>query len=98
MKTLARVLLLLLCAALLAATFCMSIKTTPNIHEHVILVIHRWSELYNVKLWSMLGILTWCVFFAKSEPLLVRFGLTVVIAAMAFTSLAVKAHELLPSK
>jgi hypothetical protein len=91
MKTLNRLLLVLLAAALLGATYAMHTGMTHITIGHDNYYTMKWPWLSNVHQVALYGLLAWCLFFVKSEPLFVRIGLFAVI--LAFILMALPAKE-----
>ncbi len=83
MKTLLRLLLLVLSAALLIAVYIAHTHTTEIAFRHETLYTLRSPWVTEVRKWSLFGILGWCILFAKSEPTFVRIGLVAITLAFA---------------
>ena len=90
MKTLNRLLLLLLCAALLGATYAMHTGTTQLSIGHDNFYTLKWPWLSNVHQVALYALLGWCVLFVKRETALVRVGLIAVILAFIIMALPPK--------
>jgi hypothetical protein len=81
MKTLLRLLLLVLSAALLIAVYLQHTHTTELSFRHETLYTIKWPWVTEVRKWSLFAILGWCILFAKSEPTFVRLGLVAITIA-----------------
>lgn len=82
MKTLNRLLLIILCVALVAATYGMYLNTTQEVHNHTVRYLIKWPYLHEIRQWSLFAVLVWCLVFAKSQPTFVRLGLAAVIVTL----------------
>jgi hypothetical protein len=81
MKTLNRLLLVLLSLALLAAVYLMRSNTTQIDIGHDSFYTIKWPWLHEVREGSIFGVLGWCLLFLRRDPTFARVGLAAVIAA-----------------
>ncbi len=95
MKTLNRLLLLLLALTLLVTTYAMHAGMTRASIGHEMTYTLKWPWLSEVREISLYGVLGWCVLFVRSQPAFVRIGLVTVILAFVLMALPPKViHEL----
>ena len=92
MKILLRLLLLILCVALLVAVGGMYLGTTRHSHQYIVTTIEKWRGLREIRLGSLFAILAWCLIFARSEPTFVRIGLIAIALSFAVVYLPLKAY------
>ncbi len=83
MKTLLRLLLLVLSAALLVAVYLQHTHTTELAFRHQTLFTIKEPLATEIRKWSLFAILGWCILFAKSEPTFVRIGLAAITISFA---------------
>ena len=90
MKTWSRILLIVLCLALLIASSGMHFGTTLSIHGHNSRYAIKWPELLRLRQIAFFGVLAWGVIFAKRDPTFVRVGLITMILSLAITLLPLR--------
>jgi hypothetical protein len=78
-----RVLLVLLCAALVTSSWWehMSVTASFSNHHTFYTQVHPW--LRQIRLWSLFGVLGLCLLIARRDPLFTRIGLLAVMASLA---------------
>ena len=95
MKTLNRILLLLLAITLLITTYAMHAGMTRASIGHEMVYTLKWPWLSDAREISLYGVLAWCFLFVRSQPVFVRVGLAAVILAFVIMALPPKViHEL----
>ena len=92
MRTLNRLLLLVLSVALVATVWIMHLNMTRIEIGHETFYHIRWPWLQNVRDWSLFGALAWCLIFAQSETTFVRIGLVAVIVALVVMLVPLRFH------
>ena len=92
MKTLNRLLLLILSVALLAAVYLMHTHTTQIKIGHDSFYSIKWDWLDDVREGSLFGLLGWCLLFLRREPTFARIGLAAVIIAIAMAFMNWPSH------
>jgi hypothetical protein len=93
MRTLSRLLLLILCAALLIATWGLYTETTRGSYFHETWYTLRYPGLRDVRQWSLWGDLAWCIIFVRRDPVLVRVGLIAIALSFAIMAMPPRALE-----
>jgi hypothetical protein len=83
MKTLNRLLLVLLSVALLVAVYLMHSGTTQLTVGHETLSSIKWPWLHEIREATIFAVLGWCLLFLRRDPTFARIGLAAVILAFA---------------
>jgi len=91
MKTLSRLVILVLSIALVAATYMAHMNMTHIAIGHDNYYTMKSPWLSDIREISLYGVLIWCILFAKSETTFVRIGLIAVV--LAFILMAFPAKE-----
>ena len=81
MKTLNRILLILLSAALLVVVYLMHTNTTEIAIGHETYYKIKWPWLQEVRETCIFAVLGWCLLFLQRQPTFARIGLAAVIIA-----------------
>lgn len=81
MKTLNRLLLILLSLTLVATVYLMHSGTTQLTLGHDSFYSVKWPWLHEVREISIFAVLGWCLLFLRREPTFARIGLAAVILA-----------------
>ena len=87
MRTLSRLLLLILCLGVLASAVGTWNESAPFSHGHDSWYILKYPWLRVVREWSLWGDLGWCIIFARREPALVRLGLVCALVTLIIMEL-----------
>ena len=96
MKTLSRILLIVLSLALLAAVCAMHAGMTQINVGHDTHYRIKWPWLHEVRETAIFGVLVWCLLFLRREPTFARIGLAAVILAFAIMNLPAALAKELP--
>jgi hypothetical protein len=99
MKTLNRLLLLLLAFALVLSSYAMHAGITHATigHENTYTYNLKWPWLANVREFSLYAVLVWSFLFVRSQPVFVRIGLVSVILAFVIMALPPKVMHEIPT-
>jgi len=81
MKTLNRLLLVILSLALLTAVYQIHSNTTQITIGHDSFYAIKWPWLHDVREGAIFGVLGWCLLFLRRDPTFARIGLAAVIVA-----------------
>lgn len=87
MKTLNRLLLVLLSLALLTAVYLMHTDTTQVTVGHDTFSSIKWPWVHEVREGAIFAVLGWCLLFLRREPTFARVGLAVIILAFVVMNL-----------
>jgi hypothetical protein len=83
MKTLNRLFLVVLAAALVGAVYAMHTNATQFTLGHATYFALKYPWLKEVREVTLFALLAWCLLFVKREPTFVRLGLVALIVACA---------------
>jgi hypothetical protein len=97
MKTLNRLLLVVLSVALLAAVWAMHSGMTQVHFTHETYYAIKWPWLRDVREVCLFCVLGWCVLFVRREPAFVRLGLVAIILAFAIMNIPPRLAKELPA-
>jgi hypothetical protein len=92
MKTLNRLLLVLLSLALLITTYAMHTSATQITLGHDSFYSIKWPWLHEVRETCIFAVLGWCLLFLQSQPTFARIGLAAVIIAFIMMNVPLN-HE-----